>query len=187
MVTHPSFRHGFAIIGEASKFVAALLFVLVASGCSLKSHDTNPDPSVDSKSLSHPTRALPAAKENQINGTSNKLMSIWRSPKSTPQERAEALNKWLSPETSIESAISLLGPDGVLSRDYGPSTTLVSGKNGVVAHPGGYYEKLWLEYKIPGGSVSLDFNKQGGASNEWRFEHAYVPGQVTTPKTNWGQ
>ena len=117
----------------------------------------------------------------------NELISIWRSPKSTPQERAEVLNKWLSPETSIRSAISLLGDDGVLSRDYGPLTIIKSTRNGVVTRDGGLYEKFWLEYKMPVGLISLGFTNKGGTNNEWSFEHAYAPGHVTAPKTNWGQ
>jgi hypothetical protein len=187
MVSKSNFLDGFAVAGATCRYIAASLLLVIAPGCCQRSHEADTSSNVGSEALSHRVRTFSAAKQTQTDAMEKKLMSVWRSPKSTPQERAEALNKWLSPETSIESAISLLGDNGLLSRDHGPSTVFSSGKNGVVAHQGGYYEKFWLEYKMPGGSVSLSFDNQGGASREWRFEHAYVPGQITTPKTNWGQ
>ena len=185
MVSKPKHMRRFALTGATAGYIIALLLFLTTAGCCKRPRAADTSSSVGSVSLSSPARTYTAAKQTQT--MEKQLMSIWRSPKTTPQEQAEALNKWLSHETSIETAISLLGADGIVSRDHGPSTVLISGKNGVVARQSGFYEKLWLEYKTSGGSVSLSFDNKGGTSSEWLFEHAYVPGQTTTPKTNWGQ
>ncbi len=168
MVSKLKHKNGCALV--------ALFLLLNTSGCHLKSRDSNSSSKIHS--LSHP-----ATGQGQTNTMERKLMSIWWSPKSTPQERAEALNKWLSTETSIETAISLLGSDGIVSRDHGPSAVLTSGKNGAVVREDGFYEKFWLKYEMPNGFVNLSFDNNGGASREWKFEHAYVSGEIVSPKS----
>jgi hypothetical protein len=64
---------------------------------------------------------------------------------------------------------------------------LIQDEHGVIARKNGLYEKLWLNYKTPDGSVALSFHRKEGVSTEWRFERAYAPGQITTSRTNWVQ
>lgn len=124
------------------------------------------------------TKSDAAGWEHQrADDTYSALLSIWRSPKSSPQEQANALNKWLWPETSVESAITLLGTDGVLSRAFGPSEIIDSGSstNRWVMRQNGNYKKLMSEYVTPSGCVGLGFGFElGGAGSKSRSEGAYV-------------
>ena len=183
MVSRLSQRGGFMVMCAACTHLGASLLLVLAQGCCQRPHESGTAINGLSEALPHSLASTSAT--NQIEAPMKTLLSIWRSPNSTPKQRADALNKWLPPETTIESARSLLGGDCFLSRHYGPLTILISGTNGIAAQHGGHYEAFFLEYKTPGGSVNLGFGNQRGASREWRFEGAYAPGQIIT-KTNWG-
>jgi hypothetical protein len=94
---------------------------------------------------------------------SNTLIAIWRSPDSTPEERARALTKCLPQDTTVAKARSLLGNGGPLSHYFGI----------LVSRPGEGVDDWVLEYKTPQGPVSLVFVKKPGSSNEVWFDRAF--------------
>ena len=98
-------------------------------------------------------------------------ISVWRSADSTADERANAVNKLLSPETSIQSAEALLGKDGRFSHYFGPSFKSVRETNYPQA---GVINDAVLEYGTARGVVSLVFSRGPGATNHFRFVRAFA-------------
>ena len=151
----------------------SLLFLAVGCCQHRQQKGVEAEPSLNARSSAAATTVAAHLAE----GRQKDLLSIWRSSNSTLQERSDALNKNLPHETSIKSAIELLG-NGIVSRDYGPSVRFTRSTNGYVVLPTGTYEKLWLEYETQGGHVRLGFDlKPVGATSEWRFDCAFaIPG-----------
>lgn len=148
----------------------ALLFLAIGCYQHRQQESAEAEASLNARSSSVPTTVA----ANLAEGRQKDLLSIWRSSNSTLQERSDALNKNLAHETSIKSAIELLG-NGIVSRDYGPSVRFTRSTNGYVVLPAGTYEKLWLEYEMQAGHVRLGFDlKPVGATSEWRFDCAYA-------------
>jgi hypothetical protein len=98
-------------------------------------------------------------------------LAIWRSTNATPVERAKAVNRLLTEGTSVATVMSLLGSDAAITRDHGPSVALNDRDRGVVPARA-FHEKIWLEYEVPGGAVSLSFGAQSGVIGGWGFERA---------------
>ena len=110
--------------------------------------------------------------------TRRTLISIWRSPDSTPDERVDAITKWLPKGSSIDSVIALLGNDGDLSHNFGPFIDIRGGKstNGAVTPQTGAVDFWFLEYDTPHGKVTLRFYPEPVSTNQnrLRFDRAFA-------------
>ena len=181
MANNLEYKGGSAITRTSAGSIHGLLLFLTAMGCCQRPREAGAVSSPASSSAMASIEAVDRPRQAR----EEELLSLWRSPKATPDERAAALNRWLAPETNVATAIALLGSHGVLSRDHGPSSVVGVGKDD--ARQGRLYEKLWLEYDVPGGSVGLRFGNQGETTNEWSFEHASASRSATDPRTNPGE
>ena len=126
----------------------------------------SPKTNYSSARFPSPTNAI------AVNDYSSILMAIWRSSDSTPQERANALMKWLPKDTSIAKVEALLGKGGHLSHYFGILFTSVQNTNALTFQDRGL-DELVLEYKTLHGPVSLVFSKKPGSSNEVWFDRAF--------------
>jgi hypothetical protein len=126
--------------------------------------DANAEPAAKQTATSEAPQRFPALTNATLvdNDGHGALMAVWRSPDSTPNDRASAVTKWLPQDTSIASAKALLGDDGALSHYFGPS--FISGA----------VDDWVLEYDTPGGLVILRFSRGPGGTNRLRFDGAYA-------------
>ena len=108
------------------------------------------------------------------------LLAIWRSPTSTPEERAEALTKHLPRGASVESAKALLGDDGRLVHYFGPSMEFAAGTNGeITGRTTGGHDYWQLEYGTPTANIGLRFYfERSGPNPGLKFDRAY-PMRIT--------
>lgn len=121
---------------------------------------------------SPPPQDLRAARHSRVGQTD--LLSIWRSPKSTSEERVDAVMKLVPRGASLEAAQALLGDKGTLSRSHGPSINFAPGTNGSITGQTGSHDFWELEYQTPSGIVALRFElKPGGQKPQFRFDRAY--------------
>jgi len=174
--TDPFMEH-LAIAGTICKAGCAASLLIFALGCHQRPQvsevtpggGTNAEPATkDIVKTNYASERFPILTNATKVGDNAKktLMSIWRSPDSTPEERADAVNKLLSPETTIQSAEALLGDDGVLSHYFG--TYFGSAED---TNAGGI--DFWLlKYDTQRGLVALRFSRALGSTNQFRFERA---------------
>ncbi len=98
----------------------------------------------------------------------------WRSPLSTPEQKANAVNTLILPGTKVDEVVRLLGNDGVFCH-YGGGVT-IGGEN---VESG---RDLWqLEYRMAAGTVALCF-KAGANWNkaDYSFIRAVVQRNIDT-------
>ena len=163
----------------------ALALLLCGPGCqdrarvseAAPAHSTNAEPATNGIGRTQDAPSLPALLTNittlDDNAPTN-LLSVWRSPHATPEERATAITRWLPADTDISSAKALLGGSGRLSHYFGPSFDAPRGTNAGVALQTGAIDVWLLEYDTPRGVVALRFSFERGGTNRWRFDGAYA-------------
>jgi hypothetical protein len=101
-------------------------------------------------------------------------LSVWRSPNTTAQERADGVNKGIPKGTDIEMVKMLLGEDAELVHYHGPSADLVTGSTGT-------HDYWRLEYKASDGLVALDFRVVSRATgSRFVFDRAYFTKDLGT-------
>ena len=100
-----------------------------------------------------------------------KIESVWWSEASTPQELAEALNKWLSHETGVKSAIKLLGKDCIMTKQG--DRPYFDVKQNRTLQPYEMTPTVCLQYRRPDGFVGLEFI-QKPPSTEFGFGRAHA-------------
>ena len=97
----------------------------------------------------------------QEDGAKKEPIVIWRSSRSTPQERADAANRMLPSTATISDARAVLGHGSSLSHHFGPS---LANSNGV---------DFWLlGYDVPNGRVVLRFSSPPAGTRPF-FKEAY--------------
>jgi len=150
------------------KIVCAASLLICALGCrqNPEATDINPGNSTNAK---HATKDIgrtdyaPEGVPTLTNGATvgdnprETLMSVWRSPESTAEERANALTKWLPRDTTMASAEALLGNDGRWSHRFGLSLNAPQHTNGDVTSRASGIDVWVLEYDTQGGLVALRF------------------------------
>ena len=179
--------------GKTLCCLGASLILLIALGCEERPHERQTPADAVSKAqprathepvaagsaaehhalhTNHFAPGLPAA--DHADAAQTNLIAVWLSPKSTSDERAEAVMEMIPRGASLESAQALLGNDGVLSRSYGPSMNFVPGTNGEIVGETGSHDYWEWEYHTQSGIVALRFSLEpGGQKPRYRFERAY--------------
>jgi hypothetical protein len=109
----------------------------------------------------------------------NKLLSIWQSPSSSPEEKVHAINSFISPGSDVGSVQELLG-DGILVRYHGPSLNIVDGTNRNAVIQTGTHDYLQLEYRTSSRVVVLRFYKLS-APADWQFGGAALARVLDQP------
>ena len=168
-----SFLRARAVIPLALPLVAAL-------GCGerptqrLVSKD-GPRPQVQDITNQRLQSTQNATKQSQSDAPVTNLLAVWRSPTSTPEERAEALTKDLPRGASVESARALLGDDGRLVHYFGPSMEFAAGTNGeITGRTTGGHDYWQLEHGTPTPNVGLRFYfEHSGPNPGLKFDRAY--------------
>lgn len=189
-------QSGFCRLPSAGKNLesfGASLILLVTLGCGERPQEwqaaagvvSNGPPRATSGLVSaDPAAEHPPIRTNQFAPSLSKakhaetaetnLMAIWLSPRSTSEERADAVMKMIPPGASLESAQALLGNNGILSRSYGPSMNFAPGTNGEIVGETGSHDYWEWEYQTRSGIVALRFRLEpGGQKPRYRFERAY--------------
>lgn len=166
---------------RAALVVGALPLLLVATnGCSesertirtTTAEATNP-PVAGVGATTPRTAAQDHGAKLDAHAAESALLSVWRSPSSTLEQRAEALEKWLPREPSNEYLVTLLGSGGVWARVHGLAAPPLPWTNGQISHETVDYSRL--EFNTPTGTVALVFVRQpAGSSSGWRFDRAVV-------------
>jgi hypothetical protein len=83
-------------------------------------------------------------------------LRVWRSPDSTPKQRANAVSELVPIGASKQSVQSVLGTNGSWTHFYGPNLYLISGPSPKLPSP---YHDFWcLVYEYPDGGVQLFFD-----------------------------
>lgn len=165
-----------AILDTMCKAVCVASLLIFALGCRQRTQvsevtregDTNAEPTIKGiVKTNYASERLPIL-TNAIMVEKKTPMSIWRSQDSTPEERADAVNKLLSAETTIRSAGAVLGEDSVLSHHFGSYFGSAEGTNESTI------DFCLLEYDTPHGFVTLLFSRAPGSTNQFRFDRAYA-------------
>jgi hypothetical protein len=81
----------------------------------------------------------------------NAALQVWRSPDSSPQQRADAVTKLIPTGASKEEVDRVLAKKGMWSHYHGPSFDAINNRQ----LPDHDYWRL--VYEFPGGGVSLEF------------------------------
>jgi hypothetical protein len=116
------------------------------------------------------TNRLPVSTEviETEGGARSKLLEVWRSTNSTPQQVVNALRKWMPKDTTVVSAPDLLGTNFEISHSVGPSLTSFDAK----AQTNSGVDYFELKYHLSRGDVTLRFSRHGGLPDVY-FENAY--------------
>lgn len=100
-------------------------------------------------------------------------LAVWRSPKSSPDQRVDAVAKLIPVGTTGAEVRRTLGKQGVWTHWHGPSANLSTENRATVARPTDDHDYWTLEYQIPGGSVALFFEgAPGKLQDEFKFVRA---------------
>ncbi len=183
MLLRNSCLEHFANAGAMCKTAYAATLLIFALGCHQRSQVSDDARGVGTTAGSATNAAMkanyaPAELRSRANAAmvasndTSMLMSIWRSPSSTTDERIGAVNKLLSPETTMESAIALLGKDHALSHHFGPSFGVTQVTNAEQALQANGVDYFVLQYNTPSGLVALRFPR--GHGNRLHFDRAYA-------------
>jgi hypothetical protein len=135
--------------------VAVSLFVLTVVGCG----------------------HAPQTNAPQTNLATGSAFQVWRSPDSSLQQRADAVNKLIPKGTSKEQVERILAERGIWTHYHGPTIDAIHNRS----LPDHDYWRL--DYEFPGGGVSLEFEPSTAFGD--RFVRASPFQTLTTvPHTN---
>ena len=162
------------------KIISACLLLAAAIGCRARPAEEPAlveDPRPKGQLLNNQPLGSTQNATNQVQSGAplTNLLAIWRSPTSTPEERAEAVTKHLPRGTSVESAKALLGDDGRLVQYFGPSMEFAAGTNGeITGRTTGGHDYWQLEYGTPTANIGLRFYfERSGPNPGLKFDRAY--------------
>jgi hypothetical protein len=130
------------------------------------------------QSVSAERQQGPLTKQEQNGpGKQRTLLSVWQSPNSSPQERADAINQYFKKGTDRDEIEALLG-NGELHHFHGPSVDYATGIMGS-------HDEWMLQYENSNGIVNLRF-RVVPEGHSYLFEHAdvFVRLTVTPFSTN---
>ena len=182
----------FALGEPACGSVLASFFALMVLGCHQppqgadlgSDHSSPPQHLVETRSSRGEPQSPASSREpsrdrgskaTDAEASQKALLSIWRSPAATLEQRADAATKGLPRGARVEAAQALLGQDARLVHYFGPSMEFARATNGEISGRATDGHDYWqLEYEGPKGTVGLRFSfDRSGPSPGLRFDRAY--------------